>query len=177
MFFRLPIPLYRARLGSLLGRRFVLINHIGRRTGQQRQVVVEVVERDPQTGAVTVAAGFGKRTDWSGRFIRAISPAVATAAARSNGTSGGLAASAATEASDTGGPGGGGRNNRTRQWASPPRRCHQRATIVWPQPPAAAAPGRSSNTTVEITLVCVRSRSITGNTLSGVVGGGRMPSC
>jgi len=62
--FRLPILLYRARLGWLLGSRFVLINHTGRRTGRQRQVVVEVVERDPETGAVTVAAGFGKRTDW-----------------------------------------------------------------------------------------------------------------
>jgi deazaflavin-dependent oxidoreductase (nitroreductase family) len=62
--FRLPILLYRARLGWLLGHRFVLINHIGRRTGRERQVVVEVVARDRATGAVTVAAGFGPGTDW-----------------------------------------------------------------------------------------------------------------
>ncbi len=62
--FRLPVHLYRLRLGALLGRRFVLINHVGRTTGLPRQAVVEVVTRDPATGAVTVAAGFGAGSDW-----------------------------------------------------------------------------------------------------------------
>lgn len=62
--FRLPVHLYRWRLGVLLGRRFVLINHVGRTTGLPRQAVVEVVARDAATGAVTVAAGFGAGSDW-----------------------------------------------------------------------------------------------------------------
>ncbi len=64
MLFRLPILVYRMHLGWLLGHRFVLINHIGRRTGRERQVVVEVVRHDEATGAITVAAGFGPGTDW-----------------------------------------------------------------------------------------------------------------
>jgi deazaflavin-dependent oxidoreductase (nitroreductase family) len=62
--FRLPITLYRLRLGGLLGHRFVLVHHTGRRSGLPRQVVVEVVRRDPDTGAVVVASGFGPRSDW-----------------------------------------------------------------------------------------------------------------
>lgn len=62
--FRLPVYLYRWRLGLLLGGRFVLINHVGRKTGRPRQAVVEVVARDPGSGAVTVAAGFGAGSDW-----------------------------------------------------------------------------------------------------------------
>ncbi|WP_327034946.1 nitroreductase family deazaflavin-dependent oxidoreductase [Micromonospora ureilytica] len=62
LLFRLPILLYRAHLGRLLGRRFVLIEHVGRRTGQLRHTVVEVIEASPE-GHV-VAAGFGARSDW-----------------------------------------------------------------------------------------------------------------
>lgn len=62
--FRLPITLYRWRLGWLLGRRFVLIEHLGRRSGRWRQTVVEVVGRDPAAGTVTVASGFGRTADW-----------------------------------------------------------------------------------------------------------------
>ncbi|GAA1408646.1 nitroreductase family deazaflavin-dependent oxidoreductase [Catellatospora coxensis] len=59
---RAPILLYRVGLGRLLGSRFVLINHTGRRTGIPRQTVVEVV--DCSAGSLTVAAGFGPRSDW-----------------------------------------------------------------------------------------------------------------
>jgi deazaflavin-dependent oxidoreductase (nitroreductase family) len=62
--FRLPIQLYRLRLGGLLGARFVLIHHTGRRSHLPRQVVVEIVTRDRATGAVIVASGFGPRSDW-----------------------------------------------------------------------------------------------------------------
>ena len=61
---RLPIGLYRLRLGGLLGTRFVLIHHTGRRSGRPRQVVVEVVTRDPSSGAIVVASGFGPEADW-----------------------------------------------------------------------------------------------------------------
>lgn len=62
--FRLPIWLFRLRLGWILGQRFVLVHHIGRRTGLPRRVVLEVVEHDPADGTYTVAAGFGTRSDW-----------------------------------------------------------------------------------------------------------------
>lgn len=62
--FRLPIQVYRARLGGLLGSRFVLIHHIGRKSGTPRQVVVEVIARDEATRAVIVASGFGPKADW-----------------------------------------------------------------------------------------------------------------
>lgn len=62
--FRLPILVYRARLGGLFGHRLVLVNHRGRRSGLARQVVVEVTERDRASGAVTVASGFGPQANW-----------------------------------------------------------------------------------------------------------------
>ncbi|RCW45226.1 deazaflavin-dependent oxidoreductase (nitroreductase family) [Halopolyspora algeriensis] len=64
LLFRLPVHLYRWRLGWLLGRRFLLVNHIGRVSGQPRQVVLEIVEHDPATGSCTVASGFGAGADW-----------------------------------------------------------------------------------------------------------------
>lgn len=61
---RAPIWLYRLGLGRLLGKRFVLLNHIGRKSGQLRQAVVEVVDHNPETGAYIVASGFGEKADW-----------------------------------------------------------------------------------------------------------------
>lgn len=62
--FRIPLPLLRARLGWLLGGRVVLIEHIGRRTGTLRRTALEVVGRDRVSGSVTVASGYGERSDW-----------------------------------------------------------------------------------------------------------------
>jgi deazaflavin-dependent oxidoreductase (nitroreductase family) len=61
---RAPIWLYRLGLGGLLGGRFVLLNHVGRKSGQLRQAVVEVVGHDKETGAYIVASGFGEKADW-----------------------------------------------------------------------------------------------------------------
>ena len=59
---RMPIPLYRASLGWLFGSRLVMIEHRGRKTGERRFVVVEVIgfERN----AVRVASGFGRGSQW-----------------------------------------------------------------------------------------------------------------
>jgi deazaflavin-dependent oxidoreductase (nitroreductase family) len=59
---RLPIPLFRAGFGWLFGDRLVLIEHRGRKTGERRFVVVEVVGREPR--ALRVASGFGRRAQW-----------------------------------------------------------------------------------------------------------------
>lgn len=61
---RAPIWLYRLGLGGLLGERFLLLNHIGRKSGKIRQAVVEVVNKNNETGAFVVASGFGKQADW-----------------------------------------------------------------------------------------------------------------
>jgi deazaflavin-dependent oxidoreductase (nitroreductase family) len=62
--FKLPVLLYRARLGWLLGKRFVLVEHLGRRSGKVRWTVVEVVGYDSTDRSCVVAAGFGARSDW-----------------------------------------------------------------------------------------------------------------
>ncbi len=61
-FVRAPIPLYKAGLGWLMGDRFVMIEHLGRSSGEPRFVVVEVIERD--TNVIRVASGFGPKAQW-----------------------------------------------------------------------------------------------------------------
>jgi deazaflavin-dependent oxidoreductase (nitroreductase family) len=62
--FRAPVYLYRWRLGWLLGKRCLLLSHIGRRTGLRRETVVEVVEYREDGPEVVVANGFGPNSDW-----------------------------------------------------------------------------------------------------------------
>lgn len=62
--FRLPIWLYRVNLGWLLGGRFLLLNHIGRKSGQVRQAVVEVVRHDTVTDSYIICSGFGEKAQW-----------------------------------------------------------------------------------------------------------------
>jgi deazaflavin-dependent oxidoreductase (nitroreductase family) len=59
-----PAWLYRMRLGWLLGSRFLLITHVGRRSGREYRTVVEVVGRLPVSGEYVVMAGFGHTADW-----------------------------------------------------------------------------------------------------------------
>ncbi len=60
----LPVHLYHAHLGVLLGHRFLLLVHTGRKTGLHRETVLEVVRYDPVTRESVVAAGWGRRTGW-----------------------------------------------------------------------------------------------------------------
>jgi deazaflavin-dependent oxidoreductase (nitroreductase family) len=64
LLFRAPVYLYRWHLGGLLGRRFLLLTHIGRVSGQPRQNVLEVAGHDTRTGSYDVASGFGTRSQW-----------------------------------------------------------------------------------------------------------------
>ena len=61
---RLPIWLYQAGLGWLLGDRFLMLTHIGRKSGLSRQVVLEVVAHDKGDDTYVVASGWGERSDW-----------------------------------------------------------------------------------------------------------------
>jgi deazaflavin-dependent oxidoreductase (nitroreductase family) len=61
---RLPIWLYRLRLGWLLGDRFLMFRHTGRKSGLPRYTVVEVVRHDEATGSYVIASGWGESSDW-----------------------------------------------------------------------------------------------------------------
>ena len=61
---RLPVWLYRLRLGLLLGHRFLLLTHIGRKSGLPRQTVLEVVRYDPAANVCVIASGWGETSDW-----------------------------------------------------------------------------------------------------------------
>ncbi len=60
---RWSLPLYRLRLGWLLGHRFMLITHVGRRSGKTRRTCVMVLRFDARSGEAFVAAG-SPRADW-----------------------------------------------------------------------------------------------------------------
>lgn len=62
--FRLPIWFYGAGLGKLMGTRFLMLTHIGRNSGRERKVVLEVVAYDPEKKAYFVAAGWRGHADW-----------------------------------------------------------------------------------------------------------------
>jgi deazaflavin-dependent oxidoreductase (nitroreductase family) len=64
LLFRAPIWFYRVGLGWLLGKRFLLLNHIGRKSGLTRQATLEVPDYDKETDTYFIAAGFGPRSDW-----------------------------------------------------------------------------------------------------------------
>lgn len=63
-FLRTPIWLYRLHLGWLLGDRFLMFRHIGRKSGLPRYTVVEVVRHDLPTDTYTIASGWGEKADW-----------------------------------------------------------------------------------------------------------------
>lgn len=63
-FFRFPILLFEAGLGFLFGERFLLLRHVGRKSGRPRETVLEVAHHDESTGVYQVASGFGSTSDW-----------------------------------------------------------------------------------------------------------------
>jgi len=63
-FYRAPIWIYRAGLGFLMGKRFLLLEHVGRRSGKTRYTVLEVVRHDQQADTYVVCSGWGTRADW-----------------------------------------------------------------------------------------------------------------
>lgn len=64
LLFRLPIYLYKMRLGWILGDRLLLLHHVGRISGKPRLVVLEVAERESETGGFLVASGWGPTAEW-----------------------------------------------------------------------------------------------------------------
>lgn len=62
--FRMPLPLYRRDKGWMLGRTFLKLEHLGRRTGQPHDMVAMVLADDPDTGEVVIFSGWGANADW-----------------------------------------------------------------------------------------------------------------
>jgi deazaflavin-dependent oxidoreductase (nitroreductase family) len=61
---RLPSYLYRFRLGGLLGHRFLLLTHRGRKSGLIRRTPLEVLHYNPHSRESVVLSAWGKRADW-----------------------------------------------------------------------------------------------------------------
>jgi deazaflavin-dependent oxidoreductase (nitroreductase family) len=61
--FKLPLLLYRLRLGWLLGKRFMLLTHVGRRSGKVRRTILAVLRFDKQTKAIYAVSAW-KGSDW-----------------------------------------------------------------------------------------------------------------
>lgn len=60
---RAPIWIYKARAGALFGSRILMLEHIGRKSGEPRFVVLEVLDH-PSPDAYVVASGFGRKAQW-----------------------------------------------------------------------------------------------------------------
>lgn len=80
-FARAPIGLYRVGLGWMMGRRFAMIEHVGRVSGLPRKTVLEVIDRDPSS--LDVAAAWGPRSDWFRNIVAEPSATVSTGRRRS----------------------------------------------------------------------------------------------
>src|SRR5215472_11028027 len=61
---RAPAHLYLWKCGWLLGHRFLLLIHIGRRTGLTRHTVLEVLEYRREGPEAIVMSAFGPSVDW-----------------------------------------------------------------------------------------------------------------
>jgi hypothetical protein len=59
----LPAYLYSANLGWLLGHRFLLLTHRGRRSRRARRTVLEVLHYDPVTRESLVVSAWGEDSD------------------------------------------------------------------------------------------------------------------
>jgi deazaflavin-dependent oxidoreductase (nitroreductase family) len=62
--FKLPIYLYRFRLGWLMGHRVLLLTHRGRKSGRVRRTPLEVIRHDATTQESIVVSAWGERADW-----------------------------------------------------------------------------------------------------------------
>jgi deazaflavin-dependent oxidoreductase (nitroreductase family) len=68
---RAPVRLYDAGAGRLLGHRFLLLVHRGRRSGRAYATVLEVLAWDRAGGEAVVLSGFGPRAQWLRNVVAA----------------------------------------------------------------------------------------------------------
>jgi len=60
---RAPIWIHKVRAGAVFGSRILMIEHIGRKSGAPRYVVVEVIDH-PAPDTYVVSSGFGRKAEW-----------------------------------------------------------------------------------------------------------------
>ena len=70
LFFRAPIWCYRLGCSWLLGKRFLLLTHSGRKSGLPRQTVLEVVQYNKDTGTYLIASGYGRQSNWYRNLLK-----------------------------------------------------------------------------------------------------------
>ena len=84
---RAPVWIYKARAGALLGSRILMLEHIGRKSGAPRYVVLEAFDH-PTPDTYVVPSGFGEKAQWFRNvkanprvrvYIRSHAPVPATA--------------------------------------------------------------------------------------------------
>jgi deazaflavin-dependent oxidoreductase (nitroreductase family) len=61
---RAPARLYDWHVGWILGRRFLRLTHIGRRSGRHYQTMLEVIGENRTSREVIVIAGLGASANW-----------------------------------------------------------------------------------------------------------------
>ena len=61
--FKLPVFLYRLRLGWIMGKRFMQITHLGRRSGKVRRTILAVLRFDDKTREIYAVSAW-KGSDW-----------------------------------------------------------------------------------------------------------------
>jgi deazaflavin-dependent oxidoreductase (nitroreductase family) len=61
--FKLPLVMYRLRLGWLLGKRFMQITHVGRRSGRTYRTVLAVLKFNEKTNEICAISAW-KGSDW-----------------------------------------------------------------------------------------------------------------
>jgi len=62
--FRTPSWLYHRDRGWMLGRTFLMLVHVGRKTGEPHGMVAMVLADDPDSGEVVICSGWGPDADW-----------------------------------------------------------------------------------------------------------------
>jgi deazaflavin-dependent oxidoreductase (nitroreductase family) len=78
---KLPLLLYRAGLGRLLGHRFMLLAHVGRRSGKVRHTVLAVLHFDPKTRKIMTISAWSA-SDWYKNILALPALQVETGSAR-----------------------------------------------------------------------------------------------
>ena len=62
--FRAPRYVYHMKLGFLFGERLIHLKHWGRKSGQLKETVIEVIDQDKTNGTLYSASGFGTQSQW-----------------------------------------------------------------------------------------------------------------
>jgi deazaflavin-dependent oxidoreductase (nitroreductase family) len=73
-FFKLPKYLFKWHFGWIFGHRFLMITHVGRKSGKQYQTVLEIVRYNPSIQEYIVISGYGDKSDWYQNIVK--SPAI-----------------------------------------------------------------------------------------------------